>query len=54
MTRLVLMAGLPGSGKTTLAMVASDLGGVLHQRYGQVGEAQAFLAHLRELRGRPA
>lgn len=38
----------------SLAMVASDLGGVLHQRYSQVGEAQAFLAHLRELRGRPA
>ncbi|WP_331718556.1 XRE family transcriptional regulator (plasmid) [Streptomyces sp. NBC_00161] len=37
----------------SLAMVASDLGGVLHQRYGQASEAQAFLAHLRELRGRP-
>ncbi|SBT94013.1 hypothetical protein GA0115233_107647 [Streptomyces sp. DI166] len=37
----------------SLAMVASDLGGVLHERYAQVGEAQAFLAHLRELRGRP-
>ncbi|MFG3043117.1 XRE family transcriptional regulator, partial [Streptomyces sp. NPDC048330] len=38
----------------SLAMVASDLGGVLHQRYGGVPEAQEFLAHLRELRGRPA
>lgn len=38
----------------SLAMVASDLGSVLHERYGQASEAQAFLAHLRELRGRPA
>jgi len=37
----------------SLAMVASDLGGVLHERYAKDGEAQAFLAHLRELRGRP-
>ncbi|MFD4481543.1 XRE family transcriptional regulator [Streptomyces sp. NPDC058471] len=37
----------------SLAMVASDLGGVLHERYAKDGEAQAFLAHLRDLRGRP-
>ncbi|MER5617569.1 XRE family transcriptional regulator [Streptomyces sp. NPDC002215] len=37
----------------SLAMVASDLGGVLHERYAKAGEAQEFLAHLRDLRGRP-
>ncbi|MDX2697153.1 XRE family transcriptional regulator [Streptomyces ipomoeae] len=38
----------------SLAMVASDLGGVLQQRFAQAPEAQAFLAHLRDLRERPA
>ncbi|MGW5353394.1 XRE family transcriptional regulator [Streptomyces sp. NPDC004031] len=35
----------------SLAMVAADLGHVLQARYGQVSEAIAFVAHLRDLRG---
>lgn len=35
----------------SLAMVASDLGQVLQTRYSRATEAQAFVAHLRELRG---
>ena len=35
----------------SLAMVSADLGHVLNSRYAHASEAQAFVAHLRELRG---
>ncbi|MBK3569358.1 XRE family transcriptional regulator [Streptomyces sp. MBT62] len=35
----------------SLAMVAADLGQALQSRYARASEAQAFVAHLRELRG---
>ncbi|MFF3127853.1 XRE family transcriptional regulator [Streptomyces sp. NPDC057908] len=35
----------------SLAMVAADLGQVLQSHYSHASEAQAFVAHLRELRG---
>lgn len=35
----------------SLAMVSADLGQALQSHYSHASEAQAFVAHLRELRG---